>query len=119
MDLKEIEYAAYNQQKMPQNLTDMDKCLFIFLKCLYHDYKANGISQINAENTKQEYMNVYTIIRESQKINLEYINRWNRCEILLPEIEKSKCSDCQLCDKCKKIARILDGRADYTSLGKI
>ena len=72
MDLKEIEYAAYNQQKMPQNLTDMDKCLFIFLKCLYHDYKANGISQINAENTKQEYINVYTIITDGTDVKYYY-----------------------------------------------
>ena len=49
MDLKWIEYAAYNQQKMLRNLTDMDKYLFIiWVKSHWKKTDRNGWNR--AEN---------------------------------------------------------------------
>lgn len=111
-----IERLAFKGNDIPKNITDDERCLFLFLRCLYRDYKDQNITLINAEKEKAQFTDALNRIMNSKKLSIEYIRRWNRCEYLLADIEKSKCTDCSLCDQCRKIARMLDGREDYTAM---
>lgn len=110
MEQKDIELAAYSQESMPKNLLDSEKCMYLFLRCLYRDYKDNNITLINAEKEKNEFTFVLNRVLDSKKMFIDCIKRWNKCEYLLSEIEKSTCNICNTCELCRKVARIIDGR---------
>ena len=110
MDIHDIErIAAYNCD-MPKDLLDIEKCLFRFLRCLYREYDAGTLSHYYGNIEKEDFLKYYNKAKELRKMYLKYIGRWNKCEMMLSEVEKSTCNQCQTCETCRKIARIWDGR---------
>jgi hypothetical protein len=116
MNFNEIERFAASNCDMPENLIDTEKCLFLYLKCLYREYDTGILSSYYGNLEKKSFLQCYNNVVELRNMYLEYMSRWQKCEMLFAKIEKSNCAKCDMCEICKKAIHILDGRENCSGL---
>lgn len=112
MSIEDLERLAMCGAEMPAALPSPAQAAYISFRGLYHDWKAGIVTKEQAQTEKKQIIRAFKGFDRDRSIYLESIQRWNRAEALMPEVEKAKPADCPTCAACRKIIRILDGRED-------
>ena len=96
-------------EELPDGLSQPEQCLFLSFRQLYRDFNAKAIDREQAKREKQCILKKYENFKQLYDMFFVTMQRWNKAELFMPEIEKSE-TDCPTCYISRKIIRILDGR---------
>lgn len=109
----EIEHSALHGAELPDKLTGPEQFLFLSFRQLYRDFHAGSIDRDQAHREKLRILKGFDDFNRLRDMYASYARRWNRAEMLMPEVERSR-SDCPTCNTARKIIEILDGRDKST-----
>lgn len=113
MTTEEIERAALSNIELPNALNSVEQLLFLSLRQIYLTYKDHAINGEQASIEKSKVLKSYkdmVQILQSRDIYLIQMQRWNKAEKFMPELEKANTEGCPTCERAKMIIKILDGR---------
>ena len=104
MDIKDIENLVFTSSDIPHSLNTVETALFVKLRFLYASFNIGAINREQGAKEKQRFIKEYKTDLLWFEIHKEHIDRLNKSDTLLADANKSDC------ERCKKLARIIDGR---------
>ncbi|WP_099206204.1 hypothetical protein [Scatolibacter rhodanostii] len=105
MNPVDIEKSAMHGDEMPGRLNLAEQLLFQSFRCLYHSHKTGIITREQAKKEKQKLLDSFFVSNRLIEIYQETERRNLKLAGMSKEVELGNC------DRCKKIMRIMDGRA--------
>lgn len=109
MTVQEIEDHAYRSTRLAEDATTVDQTLYEKLRFLYATYRIGKITLEEATRDKRRYIKQYEMDLLWYTIFKNHVDALNRSGTLLAD------ANCGECERCKQLARVIDGRDQGTT----